>query len=203
MPRRRIVLLAALLLGLTFVTTAAYAAQTSGPTATRSATLPQRKPWPWPVICTQAKMTRYQAKTVDGQTVISLAGSLTPCPGVTDPGAYRSFTLYSGTTAYLGKWPAPMRDRTTGSYDFKVSGTRAYTVNAVCVIDGLKVLDLVNGHREGIPHRKACIGITYTAKGPVAAPIPLTDRATQHVVMDPVTHSDGDPGGLPSCVNCL
>ena len=159
MPRRRVVVaLAALGLVSAFTTSVAHATQ---------------NPWPWPIICTQAAFTSYGADQVDGEFVIHLSGSIQPCPGVADPGARRSFTLYGDSGATLSPHVRPILDPQTQSYTFDASGSLG-VFDAVCLIDGL-YLKSKNGTVTGVPIKRACVSVDRNGTGAVVTPIPTSD----------------------------
>lgn len=192
MPRRRIVAaLAVLLLIPMFATTVAHASSTGNP-------------WPYPMICTQATFTSYHAEYVKKSLVIYLTGSIQPCPGVTDPGARRSFVEYGPDVNFTND-TVPILDPATQTYTFNVSGalTRGFIpyndvllggTYAVCLIDGLTVQGT-----DGVPSRRACVSVTQHATTVDVAPIPTTDpRVTKNISDIKGTGSDD-----PHCDNCV
>jgi hypothetical protein len=211
MSRRRVaVALAVLVLVSALSTTVARAAQTrqhaAGPAGGTIGTIASAvpgttttvDPWPWPIICTEAAFTSYHVDQVSRSLVIHLTGWIRPCPGVVDPGARRSFTLYSALGATLSGNTVPILDPDTQTYTFDVSGRLKTGIigatDALCLIDGVYVQG-----KNGIPSKKACVSVDQHANSAVVAPISTTDPRVAAEIQDTGATEPVDP----HCGNCL
>jgi hypothetical protein len=181
------VTLAVLLLTLALTTTSvAHAASTTD------------NPWPYPIICTEAGFTGYGTYHWNGETYIYLMGYIRPCPGVSDPGAGRSFTKYGTDGPSLSPNIGPLFNPEDQDYTFYVSGRLFGSLNAVCVIDDVYVKTTSDGTRMAIPHLRACVSIDQSATAVVITPIPITDPRVQ----PPLPYPLPEPV-VPFCGSCL
>ena len=197
MPRRRIVVaLAALVLASGFATSVAHAAQTG---QRRMGTAPVTdNPWPWPIICTEAAFTSYYAEQQTNGVFVALSGWMQPCPGVTDPGARRSFTFYGSFGGRISHNKSPLLDPDEQTYSFYASSTMSGAVNAICVIDGLFVKTTGDGTMIGTADRRACVSIDHNGSSATITPIPVTDPRVQGTIL-----GLSDEPGDPHCGSCL
>jgi hypothetical protein len=171
------------------------AAAPLGPAAAAHAAPPGPEIWPYPLIsCVETAWTHHSVYQDDtGRVSISVGGTMRPCPGVEDPGAGRSFTLYYGNTGYASQYVWPIFDPESQDFVFGASGRRPAPPDAICVITAL----FRKGPNVAFPLRRACVGIDRTDTGLVVHPIPLDDPRTT-----PLVNTPGRPPN-PFCSGCL